>query len=156
MTVLAREVVRRVRSKEKGDLLKRFECGAGKAIVAEEVGEGRNYGVALGGVVGAGKDHVELVTEGVGGAVRAEAKLVGDVPAGGRERNWWGGRCLGIAAEGGGWRRVWGEGGGKARGGTSSGDARARCIGGGGRPVRWCGGTQGRGGGCVHAKDRRQ
>jgi hypothetical protein len=81
-TVLAREVVPRVRSKKKGDLLKGCECGAGKGIVSKEVGEGRDYGVALGGAVGAGKDHVEFVTEGVGGAVRAVAKLVGDVPEG--------------------------------------------------------------------------
>jgi hypothetical protein len=33
------------------------ERGAGKGIVGEEVGEGRDYGVALGGVVGAGKDQ---------------------------------------------------------------------------------------------------
>jgi hypothetical protein len=65
-------------------LLMGCERGAGKGIVGKEVGEGRDYGVALGGVVGAGKDHMEFVTEGVGGAVRAVAKLVGDVPAGGR------------------------------------------------------------------------
>ncbi len=34
--------------------------------------------------MGAGKGHVEFITEGVGGPVRAMAKLVGDVPAGGR------------------------------------------------------------------------
>jgi hypothetical protein len=82
VTVFAREVVPRVRSKEKGDLLMGCERGAGKGIVSKEVGEGRGYGVALWGVVGAGKDHMEFVTEGVGGAVRAVAKLVGDVPAG--------------------------------------------------------------------------
>ena len=54
-----------------------------KGIVGEEVGEGRDYGLALGGVVGACKDHMELVTECVGeGAVRADTRLVGDVPAG--------------------------------------------------------------------------
>ena len=36
------------------------------------------------GAVGAGKNHVEFVTQGVGGPVRAVANLVGDVPAGGR------------------------------------------------------------------------
>jgi hypothetical protein len=72
VTVFARELVPRVRSKEKGDLLMGCERGAGKGIVGKEVGEGRGYGVALGGVVGAGKDHMEFVTEGVGGAVRAE------------------------------------------------------------------------------------
>ena len=84
VTVFAREVVPRVRSKEKGDLLMGCERGAGKGIVGMEVGEGRGYGVALWGVVGAGKDHMEFVTEGVGGAVRTVAKLIGDVPAGGR------------------------------------------------------------------------
>ena len=84
VTVFAREVVPRVRSKEKGDLLKGCECGARKGIVSKEVGEGRNNGVALGGSVGAGKNHVELVIQGVKRAVRAVAKLVGDVPAGGR------------------------------------------------------------------------
>ncbi len=34
--------------------------------------------------MGAGELHVEVVTQGVGGAVRAVAKLVGDVPVGGR------------------------------------------------------------------------
>ena len=82
--VLARDVVPRVRSKEKGDLLKGCECGTGKGVAGKEVGEGRDNGVALGGAVGAGKNHVEFVTQGVGGPVRAEAKLVGDVPAGGR------------------------------------------------------------------------
>ncbi len=48
------------------------------------MGEGRDCGLALGGVVGAGKGHLEFVTEGVGGPVRAMAKLVGDVPAGGQ------------------------------------------------------------------------
>ena len=84
ITVLAREVVPRVRGKEKGDVLKWCERCAGEGIVGDEVGEGRDYGVALGGVVGADKDHVEFVTEGVGGAVRTVAKLIGDVPAGGR------------------------------------------------------------------------
>jgi len=84
VTILVREVVPRVRSTEKGDLLMGCEDGAGKGIVGEEVGEGRDYGVAEGGVVGAGKDHMEFVTEGVGGALSAVAKLVGDVPAGGR------------------------------------------------------------------------
>jgi hypothetical protein len=78
----------------KGDLLMGCERGAGKSIVGEEVGEGRDYGVALGGVVGAGKDHVEFVTEGVGGSVRAVAKLVGDVPVGGWGEEWWVGRAL--------------------------------------------------------------
>jgi hypothetical protein len=36
-TVLAREVVPRVRSKEKGDLLKGSECGSLKGIVGKEV-----------------------------------------------------------------------------------------------------------------------
>jgi hypothetical protein len=81
VTVVAREVVPRVRSQE-GDLLMGCERGLGKGIVGKEVGEGRDYVVSLGGVVGAGKDHVEFVTEGVGGAVRAVAKLVGDVPEG--------------------------------------------------------------------------
>ena len=48
------------------------------------MGEGRHDGVALGCAAGAGKNHVEFVTEGVGGALRAVAKLVRDVPAGGR------------------------------------------------------------------------
>ena len=82
--VLARDVVPRVRSKEKGDLLKGCECGTGKGVAGKEVGEGRDKGVALGGAVGAGKNHVEFVTQGVGGPVRAVAKLVGDVPAGGQ------------------------------------------------------------------------
>ena len=81
-------------SKEKGDLLKGSECGSLKGIVGKEVGEGRDYVVSLGGVVGAGKDHVEFVTEGVGGAVRAVAKLVGDVPVGGWGEEWWVGRAL--------------------------------------------------------------
>ena len=134
------------------------EDGAGKGIVGEEVGEGRDYGVAEGGVVGAGKDHMEFVTEGVGGAVRSVAKFVGDVPACGQGEELVGreGAGLGIATGGGGCRRVRGEGGGKARGGTSSGAARPRCIGGGRRPVGWWGGTRGRGGGCVDAKDRRR
>ena len=34
--------------------------------------------------VGAGKNHVEVVTQGFGRTVRAVAKLVRDVPAGGR------------------------------------------------------------------------
>jgi hypothetical protein len=59
-TVLAREVLPRVRSKEKGDLWKGCECGAGEGIVGKEVGEGRDNGVALGGAVGAGKNHVEF------------------------------------------------------------------------------------------------
>jgi hypothetical protein len=68
ITVLAREVVPRVRGKEKGDVLKWCERCAGEGIVGDEVGEGRDYGVALGGVVvGAGKDHVEFITVGVGG-----------------------------------------------------------------------------------------
>jgi hypothetical protein len=40
--------------------------------------------IALRGVVGAGKNRVEFITQGVGGAVRAVAELVGNVPAGGR------------------------------------------------------------------------
>ena len=53
------------------------ECGAGKDIVSKEMGEGRDDGVALGGAVGAGRNHVEFVTEGVGGALRAVVKWVG-------------------------------------------------------------------------------
>ncbi len=58
--------------------------------------------MALGGVVGAGKDHVEFVTEGVWGAVRALAResvlFIGtrfsnlytavDTPARGRVESW--------------------------------------------------------------------
>jgi hypothetical protein len=43
VTVVAKEVVPRVRSKEKGDLLIRCERDAGKGIVGEEVGEDRDY-----------------------------------------------------------------------------------------------------------------
>jgi hypothetical protein len=73
--VVAREVVPRVRSKEKGDLLIRCERDAGKGIVGEEVGEDRDYGESLGGVVGAGKDHVEFVTEGVGGGSEGNGEV---------------------------------------------------------------------------------
>jgi hypothetical protein len=66
-TVLAREVVPRVRSKEKGDLLKGSECGSLKGLVGKEVGEGRDDGMALGGEVGADKNHVEFVNPGVWG-----------------------------------------------------------------------------------------
>jgi hypothetical protein len=52
------------------------EGGAGKGMVNKEVGEDRDDGVKLRGAGGAGKNHVEFVTEGVGGQV-------GDVPAGG-------------------------------------------------------------------------
>ena len=84
-TVLAREVVPRVLSQEKGDLLKGCERGAGKGILGKKVGEGRDDGLPLGSAVGAGKNDVEFVTQGVGGAVTAVAELVGDVPAGCRE-----------------------------------------------------------------------
>jgi hypothetical protein len=86
--------VPRVRSKEKGDLLKGCECGARKGIVGKKVGEGRDNGVALGGLVGAGKNHVELVIQGVERAVRAVAKLVGEVPRVVGERNCWVARAL--------------------------------------------------------------
>ena len=72
-------------SKEKGDLLKGCERGAGKGILGKKVGEGRDDGLPLGSAVGAGKNDVEFVTQGVGGAVTAVAELVGDVPAGCRE-----------------------------------------------------------------------
>jgi hypothetical protein len=65
-TVLAREVVPRVLSQEKGDLLKGCECGVGKGITGKEVGEGRDDGVALGGAVGAGKNHVKFFADGGG------------------------------------------------------------------------------------------
>ena len=42
--VLAGEMVPRFRSKDKGDLLMGCERGAGKGIVGEVVGEGRDYG----------------------------------------------------------------------------------------------------------------
>ena len=42
ITVLAREVVPRVRGKEKGDVLKGCERCAGEGIVGEGVGEGRD------------------------------------------------------------------------------------------------------------------
>jgi hypothetical protein len=38
---------------------------------------------ALGLGWAAGEDHVELISQGLGGAMGAEAELVGDVPAGG-------------------------------------------------------------------------
>jgi hypothetical protein len=77
VTVLAGEVVPRVRGEEEGDLLEWCECGADEGVVSKEVGawEGRDDGGA----------HVEFVTQGVEGAVVvAEAELVGEVPAGGR------------------------------------------------------------------------
>ena len=48
--------------------------------------------------MGAGKDHVEFVTQGAWGAVRTVAKLVGDVPSGcrGERIGGQGGRCPGI------------------------------------------------------------
>ena len=55
-------------------MLKGCECDTGKGVVGKEVGEGRDNGVALGGAVGAGKNHVEFVTDGVGRAVRTVAK----------------------------------------------------------------------------------
>ena len=64
--------------------MKGCERGAGKGILGKKVGEGRDDGLPLGSAVGAGKNDVEFVTQGVGGPVRAVAKLVGDVPAGGR------------------------------------------------------------------------
>ena len=60
------------------------ECGAGEGIVDKEVREGRDDRGVLRGAVGAGELHVEVVNKGVGRAVRAVAKLVGDVPVGGR------------------------------------------------------------------------
>ncbi len=59
------------------------ECCAGEGIVDKEVREGRDDGGVLRGAVGAGELHVEVVNQGVGRAVRAVAKLVGDVPVGG-------------------------------------------------------------------------
>jgi hypothetical protein len=55
VTVVAREVVPTVQSKENGDLPIGCEHGAGKSIVGEEVtvAEGRDYEVVLEGVVGA-------------------------------------------------------------------------------------------------------
>ncbi len=120
----------RVRSKEKGDLLKGCECGTRKGIVSKEVGEGRDNGVALRGAVGAGKNHKELVTRGVGRAVREVAKLVGDVPVGGLGVELVGREGTALASQdgGGGWRRVWGEDRGRLWGTTSSVDVRPRCI----------------------------
>ena len=76
ITVLVREVVPRVRGKEKGDVLKGYERSAGEDIVGEEVGEGRDYGVAVGGVVGTG-DESDCSMEVKGGQPKVGAEMGG-------------------------------------------------------------------------------
>ena len=97
--VRASEVAAGVGGEEKGNLLEGGKCAAGEGVVSEEVGEGGKDGKAERGVVRAGKNYVDLVTEGVGRAAGAGTGGVGHVESGGEGQKLMCGQIAALAAQ---------------------------------------------------------